>query len=151
MWRGCAHTKAGALSVRIDPTIVGPTNEGFTVRFTSVSAKVFDRNGSKVSQVGDYLKACGFEGKLTDEQAIADAVESTAGKTYQAKLDWRGYNKRTGYQIEGMEKFPKNADGTYQSWCIDPSEVGKVDENGRQLRVLANLSIPFGGFIPATA
>lgn len=112
-----------------------------------VSAKVFDRDGQKVSQVGDYLKSCGFKGKLNNEQAIADAVESTAGGVYEAKLDWRGYNKRTGWSIEGMERFPRNADGTYQSWVVDPSEVGKTDENGRPLRVLANLTIPFGGFI----
>ncbi len=144
-----SRTKANVLAVQIDPTIVGPSHEGFTVRFVKVSAKVFDRNGSKVSQVGDYLKACGFAGTLSDEQQIADAIESTAGKTYQAKLDWRAYNKRTGWTLEGMERFPKTADGTYQSWVIDPSEVGKTDENGRPLRVLANLTIPFGGFIPA--
>lgn len=142
-------TKAGILQVQIDPTIVGPSHEGFTVKFVKVSAKVFDRNGQKVSQVGDYLKACGFSGRLTSVQEIADAIESTAGKTYQCKLDWRAYNKRTGWTLEGMERFPKLADGTYQSWVIDPSEVGKEDENGRQLRVLANLTIPFGGFIPA--
>lgn len=143
------RTKAGSLSVQIDPAIVGPTNEGFTVRFVKVSAKVFDRNGAKASQTGDYLKSCGFSGVLKSEQDIADAIEATANQTYQAKLDWRAYNKRTGWSLEGMERFPKLADGSYQSWVIDPSEVGKLDENGKQLRVLANLTIPFGGFIPA--
>lgn len=144
-------TKAGAVQVQIDPTIAGPHHEGFTVKFVKVSAKVFDRNGQKVSQLGDFLKACGFAGRLATLDDIGAAVESVAGGTYQAKLDWRGYNKRTGWTVEGMERFPKNADGTHQSWIIDPSEVGKVDENGRQLRVLANLTIPFGGFIPADA
>ena len=141
------RTKAGALSIQIDPTIVGPTNEGFTVRFVKVSAKTFDRDGVKVSQVGDYLKSCGVGGNLRDEQAIADAVEATAGAIYEAKLDWRAYNKRTGWSLEGMERFPRNTDGTYQSWAIDPSETGKTDENGRPLRVMANLTIPFNGFI----
>lgn len=143
------RTRAGSLSIQIDPTVVGPTNEGFTVRFVKVSAKTFDRDGVKVSQVGDYLRACGYRGPLNTEQAIADAVESTASAIYEAKLDWRAYNKRTGFSIEGMERFPKLADGTYQSWIVDPQEVGQVDENGRALRVLANLTIPFGGFIPA--
>lgn len=141
-------TKAGALSVQIDPTIVGPQNEGFTVRFTKVSGKVFQRDGKPASQIGDYLTALGFKGVLRDVDDIASAVESTAGQTYEANLDWRGYNKRTGWSIEGMERFPKLADGTHQSWIVDPTEVGKVDENGRPLRVLANLQIPFGGFIP---
>lgn len=113
-----------------------------------VSAKPFKRDNVTVSQVGDYLRACGFRGTLQDEQAIADAVESTAGVVYECKLDWRAYNKRTQWSIEGMERFPKLADGSYQSWIIDPSEIGKTDENGRPLRVLANLVVPFGGFIP---
>ncbi len=142
-----SRTKAGALSIAIDPTIVGPTHEGFTVRFTKISAKVFQRDGKPASQVGDYLEAVGFQGVLRTEQDVADAVEATAGRDYEANLDWRAYNKRTGWSLERMERFPKNEDGTYQSWVIDPSEVGKVDENGRQLRVLANLQIPFGGFI----
>lgn len=143
-----SRTKAGALQVQVDPTIVGPTNEGFTVRYVKISAKAFERNKQMVSQVGDYLRACGFKGILSDEQAIADAVEATAGAIYEAKLDWAAYNKRTGWKLEGMEKFPKNEDGTYQPWVIDPSEVGKTDDEGRQLRVFANVVIPFGGFIP---
>lgn len=143
------QTKAGALSIQIDPTIVGPTNEGFTVRFVKVSGKVFDRDGKKVSQIGDYLKALGFRGVLRSNDDLANAVEANAGQVYEAKLDWRAYNKRTGWSLQGMERFPKLADGTYQSWTIDPAEVGKTDDQGRQLRVLANLEIPFGGFIPA--
>lgn len=142
------RTKAGSLQIQIDPTVIGPTNEGFTVRYVKVSAKTFDRSGQLVSQIGDYLRAVGFRGTLSDEQAIADAVESTAGAVYEAKLDWAGYNKRTGWKLEGMERFPRNEDGTYQPWTIDPSEVGKTDDEGRQLRVFANVVLPFGGFIP---
>ena len=143
------RTNAGAISAQIDPTIVGPTNEGYTVRFVKVSAKTFERGGKQVSQMGDYLKACGFRGRLTTEEELVDAVTNTAGMIYQAKLDWRAYNKRTGFSLEGMERFPRNQDGTYQSWITDPAEVGKTDENGRPLRVLASLQVPFGGFIPA--
>src|SRR5437870_2229165 len=71
-----SRTKGGSLQVQVDPTIVGPTNDGYTVRFVKVSAKVFDRSGQKVSQVGDYLKAVGFSGILRTEQDVADAVES---------------------------------------------------------------------------
>lgn len=155
------RTKNGDLSIQIDPTIVGPTNEGYTVRFQKISAKSFQRSGKWASQVGDYLEACGWDGKLTDLQSVAEAVESTASKTYQAKLDWRAYNKRTQFSLEGMERFPRNADGTYQPYVIDPAEIdqdaskiagrliGKKDENGKELRVYANLQIPFGGFIAA--
>lgn len=143
------RTKAGDLSVQIDPTIVGPVGEGTVIRFVKISNKGFKRGNQTVSQIGDYLAAHGYEGSLRTEQDVADAVEATAGQVYEAKLDWRAYNKRTGWSVEGMERFPKNEDGTYQSRIVDPAEQGKLDENGRQLVVFANLNIPFGGFIPA--
>jgi hypothetical protein len=136
------RTKAGALSIQIDPTIVGPTNEGFTVRFTKVSAKPFKRDGVTVSQVGDYLRSCGFSGVLADEQSIADAVEATAGAIYEAKLDWRAYSK-SGFSLQGMERFPKLADGSYQSWVEDPT---LKDENGNPVKVRANIIVD--RFIP---
>lgn len=141
------RTKAGHLLIQIDPTIAGPDREGFQVRYVKISAKPFERSGVKVSQVGDYLRACGFKGTITNEQQLADAVEATAGQTYEAKLDWQARNNGTGYEVTGMTKFPKNADGTYQSWVEDPTEK---DEQGRAKRLRANLVIPFGGFIPAS-
>lgn len=131
-------TKEGNLSVQIDPTIVGPTNENFTVRFTKVSAKPFQRGGVTVSQAGDYLRACGFRGQLKSAQDVADAIEATAGAQYRAVLDWRAYNSKTGFSLEGMERFPKNADGTYQAWVNDPTGL---DENGNPQRVRANVII----------
>ena len=138
------RTKGGALSIQIDPTIVGPTSDGFTVRFTKVSAKPFKRDGVTVSQVGDYLRACGFKGTLADEQEIADAVESTAGAIYEANLDWRAYYK-DGFSLQGMQRFPRLADGSYQSWVEHPTEK---DENGNPVRVRANLIID--RFVPVT-
>ena len=146
-------TKAGDLAAQIDPTIVANVDgttvgEGLTVRFVKVSSKGFKRGDKTASQVGDYLAACGYKGTLRTPDDIVTAVEATAGTTYKAKLDWRAYNKRTGWSLEGMERFPKKEDGTYSSVIVDPAEVGKLDENGRQLVVFANLTIPFGGFIP---
>ena len=132
-------TKAGHLSVQIDPTIVGPTNENFQLRFQKVSAKPFERGGVKVSQAGDYLRANGFSGRLTSVQDIADAVEATAGNTYKAQLDWRAYNSQTGFQVEGMEKFPKLEDGSHQSWIEDPTSP--EDADGKRTRVPARLFI----------
>jgi hypothetical protein len=136
------RTKAGALSIQIDPTIVGPTHEGFTVRFIKISAKPFQRDGKTVSQVGDYLRSVGFVGVLADEQSIADAVEASSGAIYEAVLDWRAYYK-DGFSLQGMQRFPKNADGTYQSWVEHPTAK---DEKGSPVRVRANLMID--RFIP---
>lgn len=141
------RTKGGSLQFQIDPTIADGPFEGKQLKYTKISAKTFQRKGALASQVGDFLKACGFTGVLRNEQEIADAVEATAGSYFEALVDWRGYNKRTQWDIEGMEKFPKNADGTYQPWITDPREVGKTDDEGRELRVFANLYIPIGGFV----
>jgi hypothetical protein len=141
-----SRTKSGNLSIQVDPTIAGPSNEGYTIRFVKISGKQFDRSGQKVSQIGDYLRACGYKGTLRNEQEQADAVESTANQVYQAKIDWRAFNKKTGFTVEGMERFPKREDGTYQSWIEDPTDK---DENGKAVRVPARLYIPLNGFIPA--
>lgn len=153
------RTKAGALSIQVDPTIVGGDHDGFQIRFVKVSGKQFDRGGQKVSQIGDYLRATGFKGTLKDEQAQADAVESTAGAVYEAKLEWRAYNGKTGFSLEGMTRFPKLTEGEgYQSWVSDPndyetdSDTGevKLDAKGNKVnkRVRANLIVAMGGFIP---
>jgi hypothetical protein len=146
-------TKAGFLSAQIDPTIVGPTNEGFQIRFTKVSAKTYKRSGADVSQLGDYLRACGMRVQVTgDPQSLADAVERTANAVYQVDVDWRAYNKNTGFTVEGMKNFPPRRDkdgnviGGYQSWVEDPTEKG---EDGKPLRLRANLQVD--RYIPAGA
>src|SRR5882672_11464476 len=53
-------SQAGYLTAQVDPTIVGPTNEGYTIRFTRVSAKTWqDKSGLQISQLGRYLRATG--------------------------------------------------------------------------------------------
>lgn len=129
---------AGALTVQIDPTIMGPTGEGFTVKFTRVSAKQFSRAGKTASQLGDYLRACGVSGVFKTPQEQAEAVEQTAGRVYKIELDWRAYNKNTKFQVEGMHRFPSNGNGGYLPYFIDPTEK---DEKGNPLRLRANLTV----------
>lgn len=137
-------TKAGNLSAQIDPTIVGPSHEGTVLRFTRVSAKDFRRGGEIVSQVGDYLKACGQSGKVSgDPQEVADAIERTANLTYEAEIDWRVYAKaqnRDGsdFVVEGMTNFPKDAQGNPVPYVESPTAK---DEQGNPLRLRANLQI----------
>lgn len=144
-----AFTRAknsGALLVQIDPTIQGPTHEGFTLRYTRISAKPFQRSGKTVSQVGDYLRACGVTGVIRNEQDVIDLASQTANTVYEAKVVWRAFNPKTNFSLQGMAKFPKNDDGTYQSWVEDPTP-GAVDEKtGKAYKVRANLTID--RFIP---
>lgn len=137
---------SGALQAQVDPTIVGPTNEGFTVRFTKVSAKTFERSGTQVSYMGDYLKANGFTGIVPgDPQALANLVEGTAGRTYQVELDWEANHRPTGFKLRGMRNFPKDkATGEYQTWIEHPSEK---DAEGNPLRLRANVVVR--RYIPA--
>ncbi len=139
---------SGALTVQIDPTIVGPTDEGTVLKFTRVSGKVFQRDGQNVSMLGDYLRACGVQGVFASAQDLADAVELTAGTTYQARLDWSIYKDGGKIKLDGMKNFPVDpATGEYQSWIEHPTET--EERNGELVakRVYANLRIT--DFIPA--
>lgn len=142
------RTKAGSLLVQIDPTIVGPTNAGYNLRFIKISGKTYKRGEKNASQIGDYLRATGFKGLLKSEQDQADAVEQTAGTTYEAHLDWRAYNSKTGFSLEGMDRFPRQENGEPQPWVEDPVE--KNPETGKPVRVWARLFIPINGFVAAT-
>ena len=132
-------TREGYLSAQIDPTIVGPTNEGFKVRFTYLSAKQYRQSGQMVSQIGLYLKACGINSRVEGTpQEQADAIEKTAGSTFRADLDWVAENRATGFKLRGMENFPKLESGDYQSWVEDPNEK---NEDGTSKRLRANLVV----------
>lgn len=129
---------SGNLSAQIDPTIVGPTGEGTTIKFDRVSAKVFRRRDGNASQLGDYLKACGVGGKLdsSNEEAINEKLAQTANAVYQVDVDWRAYRKRadgTSFVVEGMERFPLGKDGRPRPWIDDKDEIQK-DENGVELK-----------------
>ena len=139
-----SRSQAGALTAQVDPKIVGPSNEGYTLRFTKVSAKTYKRQGITVSQMGDYLRAVGFRGRLTDEQALADAIEQTANQIYQVDGDWSAYDSKTRFKVEGMERFPSDGNGGHLPWYPHPSEK---DENGDPVRLRANFVVT--RYIPA--
>jgi hypothetical protein len=135
-----------ALTFAINPTIVGPTNEGYQLKFNSgrISGKVYQRKGKPASQLGDYLKAVGIAGTVPgDAQAQADLVESTAGATFEAGLDWRAYDRGTGRSVEGMENFPSDGRGGYLPYLLSETEV---DEEGNPKKIWANVEVTF--FIP---
>lgn len=133
-------TKAGFLSAQIDPTIVGPQHEGYTLRFTKISAKPFKRGGVTVSQVGDYLRATGRRERVGGSpQEIADAIEQTANLSYEVDVDWRVYEKGTGYVLEGMSNFPSDGNGGHLSTIPSPTVKDPVTGEPQMLR--ANLFV----------
>lgn len=150
------RSNAGALTAQVDPTIVGPTNENFTIRFTKPSAKQYKRNGVNVSQLGDYLRANGHRGKLSDEQELADAVEATANQIYQVDVDWKAYNKANGFSVEGMERFPSDGNGGHLPWIEDPNDFVKdentgavmTDAEGNPMKVRLRANVYVARYIP---
>lgn len=139
-----SSTKAGFLSIDISPRITGPSNENFQMRYVKISAKPFERQGTKVSQVGDYLRAVGYTGKIPgDPQELANLVEQTAGAQYEVILDWEARHSATGFTVKGMTSFPKLEDGSNQQWTPHPTEK---DAEGNPLRVRANLVVR--AFVP---
>ena len=140
-------SKAGFLTAQVDPTIVGPSNEGFQLRYIKVSAKTYDRgnDGKKASQMGDYLLACGQTTIPGEPQQLADAVQATAGRTYEVVIDWRAHNQATGLTVKGMKNFPKDKDGNPQPFVEDKQDIDPT--TGEPRRIWARLEVQ--KFIPA--
>lgn len=152
-------TGEGYLSAQVDPIIVGPKNEGYLIRFTRVSAKLFDRGKAKASQLGDYLRSTGIQsGTLSTPQQQANVVEQTAGRTYQVDGDWEVYCKGCKWRLKGEEVFPKKEDGSPSEYtecptCLAPADASgnvPLDEKGnpKHLRLRANFRVV--KFVPAS-
>lgn len=137
-------TQAGYLSATIDPTVTGPSNGGYTVRFVRMSAKTYrekvGEDGSRTtSQIANFLAACGDKRTLTgDPEETVAAILEQSGKEFHAQLDWRAYNKRTGEAVEGMENFPSDGQGGYLPWVLDNEDL---DEKGKPKRIRANIFV----------
>lgn len=141
-----SKTQKGFLSAAVDPTIIGPENEGQVIRFTRVSAAPWkDRDGLTVSQLGRYLKATGLDETVPgDPQAQADAVAQTANKVYQVLIDWKGYcnpNKGgCGFEVKGMDKFPVSAT-TGEHVPFIPCPTCKDPATGEPVTVRGNVEV----------
>ena len=135
-------TQAGSWGARVDPTVVGPTNEGFEVKYQRIYPTVYTdpRTGLETSSVAKYLQAFGITEKLdgTAQQAI-DLIASTAGQTAKAYLNWEIDHRATGFKLRGAKNFPM-VGGVRQSWVEHPDESVK-GEDGQRLRLRANAVI----------
>ena len=141
-------TQANFLSVQIDPKIVSNGHDGYTLRYTIISAKPFKRSGVTVSQVGDYLRAVGVRGKVgSDPASIVEAVEQTANQLYEVDIDWRAFHKGTGFTVKGMTNFPSDGNGGRLPYVLHPTE--KDPTSGEPVKVRANLVVK--RFIAATS
>jgi hypothetical protein len=135
-------TKAGNLKARVSPTIVGPTHEGYEIRFQDIYATPYtDRDGKETSSVAQYLQAFGIEEELTgDPQQAANLIASTAGKTAEVYANWVAEHYQTGFKLVGMKNFPLDAAGKPQPWVEHPDENVKGSD-GQRLRLRAHLEV----------
>jgi len=136
-------TQAGNLSARVDPKIAGPSNEGYEIRFTNLSAKVYQdpRTGLDTSQVAQYLQAFGITEELdgTPQQA-ANLIASTAGQTAEVYADWVAEHRPTKFKLSGMKNFPSDGNGGFTPYVEHP-DSSVTDAEGKALRLRANLVI----------
>lgn len=137
----------GQLKAEIGPLfIVGGPYDGFEIRFATISNKKYSNRNA--SQMGDFLLAAKSPFRPQTEDQWKQAVLATSNSVLEAHCDWEAYDKIPKKSLaEGMDKFPKNADGTYQRWINVPDKDAK-DKNGNPAadgmrRVWANLRIDY--------
>lgn len=102
------------LTIRLDPIklVNAGKFDGTELRFTTVSTRVFEKNGQPQKgnphSLGRYLRACGAQSKPQSNQEYLAAVKMTANKKFPFTLDWVAKNKETGEQIKGYLSFPED-------------------------------------------
>jgi hypothetical protein len=142
-------SQAGALTFKFNATIVGGPHSGTEVKYISLSAKTYERDGVEQSMLGNLVAAAGGAefpgvGEDGDPTPQVRAVEAIAGKTFVAYLNWEAEDRKfgTGLKVKGMKNFPTItlADGSTVHQSFIPID-GQTDAQGRDARVWANLYI----------
>lgn len=119
-------TQAGYLKVAIDPIeIVGPTGQGYKLKYSSLSAKKYsNREGN---QIIDFLRACGSPTRPKTNDEYKSAVKLCSGKVFEFGLVWEAYNKDTKETTKGEQNFPPDPQdpSKRQSWVKDEFDEKK--------------------------
>ena len=85
-----ASNAPGVLTATTHHKINGGEHDGRRVTYVRISTKVFDRDGVKVSQAADYLRAIGSSDKPSGVREWGEFFVSCDGKPWDAMLDWEG-------------------------------------------------------------
>ena len=137
-------TDEGYRQYDIDPiTLVraGEGVNGYKIRFTRVTTKKFQKNGTPIdaSSVGNYLRACGITNKPQKNAEYDAAVKATQGKTPGFTVDWEARSKDTGEKIKGYVNFPDDPERPGQKKAILKSGDVYKDETGALKAVQAEV------------
>lgn len=134
------ETQNGDFKATFTAVVDGGPYDGFEARYTSVSGKVFQRGKSKtkVSQLGDYLRAVGSNARPSsrDKDQQTAAVKSTAGSTFKAFARWEGQCKACQTRVNGMSRF-QNGSGEPQQTIACPSCKAEVRARFRVNRYIS--------------
>lgn len=85
-----ASNAPGVLTATLQFRISGGEYDGRRVTYVRISTKVFDRDGAKVSQAADYLRAIGSTERPANVREWGAFFNSCDGKSLEAMLDWEG-------------------------------------------------------------
>lgn len=147
-----SKSQAGALKVRFDATIASGPFAGSTVRFITLSAKTYERDGVEQSMLGNLVAAAGGDtfpgvGEDGDPTPQVRAVEAIGGRTVKAYLNWEANDRKfgSGIEVKGMNKFPQatTKEGTPIAGQYQPyfELADQLNERGYPQRVWANLYV----------
>lgn len=112
-------------------------HEGRSTGRLQIWASTYERNGVRVSQLGDFIRALDATAAWNDPASAAKIIQMAIDRkmTFRAKLGWEAFDE-TSYEdkggkamapkspeqkalrkactIKGMRNFPLNPDGTYR-------------------------------------
>jgi hypothetical protein len=117
-------TKEGYLQLLLDPLKIvdSGTANGYTLRFTRVSTKPFEKNGAPIkgnpNSAANFLRATGLQARPQTNSEYIAAAKATNGKKFPFTIKWEAYNKDTGEKVSGYENFPDDQERPGQKKSI---------------------------------
>ena len=94
--------------VRIDPVFLDGAAKGKQLKFQRVWTNVYKsgKRAGKASSAGDFLKATGYNGKPGNVGQTVEAVVSSQGKEFKARMAWNADHQVCGFKLSGQNNFP---------------------------------------------
>lgn len=116
-------SKEGYLVAVFEKHVVeGGEQDGKSVAFDRISNKTFERQGVRVSMMGDQLRALGDTSRPRTNQEYADVIEANEGRPFKAQVQWEGFcghkdtpvevaDAKDGVTLKGANQFPSAPSG----------------------------------------
>lgn len=138
----------GQLTAVLHHKIVSGEYDGRKVMYDRVSTKTFERDGARVSQAADYLRAIGSSDRPRTPAEWGTFFTASEGKTWKAVLDWEGSctpcreaatvrgpvdsAERKKWTLKGESRFPMAPSGGRQYSGVTCPNCGGNTIDARQ-------------------